>query len=98
MVLVLHTFFLQLLVEGSGAFFKSIVVVPPAVEIDLKLADFFLILRRQHKRAVGLPMRNFDGISVNHCQQFSERRSGANRLIKLLRRFGHQRSALRTDC
>ena len=97
MVLVLHAQFLQLFMQGGGAFFETVVVILAAVEIDGEFLQFGCVLPCEQKRVVGVPMRNIDRISEDIRQHFSQRRAGAGREIEFLGRLRNQRGALGAD-
>ncbi len=62
-VFVLHTFFLQFLVEGSRSFFESVVVILATVEINGHFSQRGSISFRQQEWTVFIPVRNDDGLA-----------------------------------
>ncbi len=97
-VLVHHSFFLQLVVQCSRSLFEAVIVVLSAVEIDGHLSQCSSVLLGQDKRAIIFPVGNVDRVPENGSQRFSERRAGPVGRVEFLRRFGNQRGALRADC
>ncbi len=97
MIYVFYGFGLQLLVQSGGAVFKSKVIALAAVEINGEISQTPLVGPCQAENAVLLPVRQIDGLSEGLSQQAAERSVGLPGGTKLLRRLGHQGSALRAD-
>src|SRR5271165_1039600 len=81
--------------ESRSAFFKAVVIVLAAVEIDSELSHSGNISLGQNKRTVALPVSHVNRMSEDRRQQLPERRTGAGRGVELLGRLSHQRGALR---
>jgi len=97
MIFVLHLFFLQLLMQGGCTFFKAVVVILTAVEVDGHPPQRGLIPVRQNERTVLLPVCDLNRAAENRCQQLSQRSTGLSSGVEFLGRFRDQRGALRAD-
>ena len=98
MIFVFHVFLLQLFVQGSGAFFKAVVVIAAAIEVNGHPPQCALIPVCQNERTIVLPMSHIDWGSEDRRQQLSERGAGAGRGVEFSRRFGDQSRTLRANC
>src|ERR1700728_4606768 len=88
MILVPHSFLLQLLMQRGGPFFEAVVVLLAAVEINVQLPQGGSVFCCENEGAIVFPVLYGDRASENSRQQLAERSSGAHCRIELLRRLG----------
>src|ERR1700756_5264720 len=97
MILVFDACSHQFVVELSRSFFKTVVIVLAAVEIDGEPAQVGRILLRQKKWTVCAPVSSIDRGPKNRAQHTSQRRARLFGGIQLLWRLSDKRSALSAD-
>ena len=71
MILVLHAFFLQLLVQRRRPFFEAVVIILTAVEIDREPFQGSSIFLSKDKRVIVLPMGTVYWVAENMQPAFS---------------------------
>src|SRR5580692_3823240 len=87
MILVLHAFFLQLLVQRRRPFFEAVVIILTAVEIDPEPFQGSSIFLSKEKRVIVLPMGTVNWVAENISQHFPQRGARTGSGVEVLRRL-----------